>query len=176
MTRIGYAVFLAALGHLALAQPPMRQQVTASQEQVRGDAARGAAIVEGKGGCLACHRVADRGSHLGPDLSAIGTSRSVAQLQKAMLEPSAQVSPVYQTYMVTTKAGKSYSGRLMNQDRTSVQLLDTDDRLRSFLKDDLASYDFAPTAPIPSYREKLTAAEQDDVIAYLATLRGIVKQ
>jgi len=176
MKKLGWVVVLAALGNLALAQPPMRRQVTAAQEQVKGDAARGEAIVEGKGGCLACHRVADRGSHLGPDLSAIGNTRSVAQLQKALLDPSAQVSDVFQMYKVTTKAGKSYSGRLMNQDRTSVQLLDTDDRLRSFLKNDLASYDFAPTPPMPSYREKLSAAEQDDVIAYLATLRGIVKQ
>ena len=151
-------------------------QVPASESQVHGDAVRGAAIVEGKGGCLSCHRVADRGSHLGPDLSAIGTSRSVAQLQKAMLDPSPEVSAAFQMYKVTTKAGKSYSGRLMNQDRTSIQLLDTDDRLRSFLKDDLASYGFAPTPPMPSYREKLSPAEQDDVMAYLASLRGVVRQ
>jgi putative heme-binding domain-containing protein len=177
MTRLGWVAVLAALGHLTLAPAQMRQQtqVPAAESQVRGDAAHGEAIVEAKGGCLACHRVADHGSHLGPDLSAIGNSRSVAQLQKAMLDPGPEASAGF-LYKVTTKAGKSYSGRLMNQDRTSIQLLDSDDRLRGFLKDDLASYGFAPTAPMPSYRDKLTPAEQDDVMAYLASLRGIVRQ
>src|SRR5579871_5218835 len=124
MNKLGWAAVLVAAAHMTLAQPPMRQQTPASQAKLRGDAAHGEAIVEGKGGCLACHRVADRGSHLGPDLSAVGNSRSVAQLQKALLDPSPEVSASYQTYKVTTKAGKSYSGRLMNQDRTSIQLLD----------------------------------------------------
>jgi hypothetical protein len=35
---------------------------------------------------------------------------------------------------------------------------------------------FAPTPPMPSYRDKLTAAEQSDLVTYLFTLKGVVKQ
>ena len=178
MTRLGYAAVLAALGMLTFAQAQMRPAptVAATEAPPRGNAAHGEAIVEGKGSCLSCHRIADQGSHLGPDLSAIANSRSLAQLEKALLDPSPLVSAPFQIFKVTAKGGKVYSGRLMNQDRTSVQLLDSEDRLRAFLKDDLASYGFAPTPPMPSYREKLTPAEQDDVVAYLASLRGVVRQ
>src|SRR6266513_346942 len=37
-----------------------------------GDAARGRAIVQGKGGCIGCHRIGAAGSRIGPDLSDIG--------------------------------------------------------------------------------------------------------
>src|SRR5690349_15851935 len=37
-----------------------------------GDASRGRAIFEGKGGCVSCHRVGRVGSRVGPNLSDIG--------------------------------------------------------------------------------------------------------
>jgi mono/diheme cytochrome c family protein len=51
-----------------------------------------------------------------------------------------------------------------------VQLIDTNERLRSFVKADLREHGFAPT-PMPSYRGRLTPQEVADVVAYLATLR-----
>ena len=43
-----------------------------------GDRTRGQALFEGKGGCLGCHRVRDRGSYSGPDLSEIAMLRRAA--------------------------------------------------------------------------------------------------
>lgn len=162
----------------ALAQenvtPPRPQNAGAVLS--RGDVSKGQAILEGKGGCLSCHRVADQGSHLGPDLSSIGSDRPLAQIEKALLDPSAEVRPQFQLFSITTRRGKTYTGRLLNQDRNSVQLLDTEDRLRSFDKAELATHNFVPTPPMPSYREKLSLEEQADLISYLSSLKGVVKQ
>ena len=49
---------------------------------VTGDAARGKAIFEGKGGCAACHRVAGVGSGIGPDLTRIGAVRGALELER----------------------------------------------------------------------------------------------
>jgi cytochrome c1 len=57
-----------------------------------------------------------------------------------------------------------------------VQILDSKDELKAFQKSTLRAFDSVPTTPMPSYREKLNAEEQADLIAYLATLRGVVKQ
>src|SRR5262249_22138859 len=46
-----------------------------------GDAARGHAIVEGKGGCASCHRIGATGSRVAPNLSEIGSARSAGSLQ-----------------------------------------------------------------------------------------------
>ena len=40
-----------------------------------GNAARGKAMFEGKGGCLSCHRVDASGPRVAPDLSDIGVAR-----------------------------------------------------------------------------------------------------
>jgi mono/diheme cytochrome c family protein len=53
-----------------------------------GDAARGRAIVEGKAGCLKCHRINDQGGRSGPDLSGVGSSRSPASIHQSLIEPS----------------------------------------------------------------------------------------
>jgi len=92
----------------------------ALRAQNAGDAARGKAIVEGKGGCLSCHRIKDVGSTFGPDLSEIGSpgrgggggaaggaaapSREM-QLQTSLLDPSAEIAPTQRSYRVVTKAG-----------------------------------------------------------------------
>ena len=48
-----------------------------------GDAARGRAIFDGKGGCTACHRVGVAGSRVAPNLSEIGSARSAGSLQRS---------------------------------------------------------------------------------------------
>ncbi len=57
-----------------------------------------------------------------------------------------------------------------------MQMLDSKEHLVAFQKSALREFNFVKTPPMPSYRDKLSAGEQTDLIAYLATLRGIVKQ
>src|SRR5260370_23698339 len=52
-----------------MAQPASRSTLTT------GDVTAGKAIFEGKGGCLACHRVKGNGSRVGPELTDIGALR-----------------------------------------------------------------------------------------------------
>jgi len=137
-----------------------------------GDAARGKAIFEGKGGCAACHRVYGVGSRVGPDLSDIGALRRVAEIELSILDPNAEVLAQNRYYRVTTKSGETITGRLLNEDAFSVQLLDTKERLLSFQRTDLRQAGFLSESPMPSYRDTLTKAERDDVVTYLASLKG----
>jgi putative heme-binding domain-containing protein len=136
-----------------------------------GDAARGKSIFDGKGACANCHRVNGTGSRLGPDLSRIGQVRRTIELEQALLDPSAEVLPGNRFYRVTMKDGTTVTGRLLNHDTFTVQLLDSKEQLRSFVKADLKDYGFAPT-PMPSYKGKLDAQETADVVSYLVSLKG----
>lgn len=156
--------------------PALTQQPAGDATAPAGNAEHGRAVLQGKGGCLACHRVRDSGSHMGPDLSSVGLDRTASEIRKELLYPRLTVEPKYQLYQVTTRDGQTITGRLMNQDRTSIQLLDSTDRLRSFMKENLSKYGFTSTPAMPSYRTTLTPAEQADLIAYLMTLKGIVRQ
>jgi putative heme-binding domain-containing protein len=137
-----------------------------------GDAARGKLIFEGKGGCTACHRANGIGSRSGPDLSDIGALHRAIELQQSLIDPGAVVLPQNRAVKVVTKDGTTVTGRLMNQDTFTLQLIDSQDRLRSFPVADLRQHSVLTTSSMPSYKDRLSSQEQADIVAYLVSLRG----
>jgi putative heme-binding domain-containing protein len=141
-----------------------------------GDPAKGRLVFEGKAGCMNCHRVRGAGSRLGPELTDIGTQRRAVELKQSILEPNAEVLPQNRYYRIVTKDGNTVTGRLLNQDAFSVQILDSRERLVTFTKSNLAQYSFAEKSPMPSYQGKLSPEELADLVSYLVSLKGIVNQ
>jgi cytochrome c oxidase cbb3-type subunit III len=137
-----------------------------------GNAARGEALFAGKGGCTACHRIDQNGSRVGPDLSEIGGVRTAAALEQSILDPDAVVSQDHLYIRAVTTDGVTITGRRLNEDPNSVQLLDTNERLVGLNKADLREYTLLKTSAMPSYRGKLSAAEVSDIVKYLSTRRG----
>jgi hypothetical protein len=73
---------------------------------------------------------------------------------------------------LTTRTGEYFTGILLNEDTYSVQIRDLSDRLRSFWRQELSEYRRERgRSPMPSYRS-LSPADLDDLVAYLASLRG----
>ena len=143
---------------------------------IPGDAARGQALVEGKGVCLSCHRIAVQGSRVGPDLTDVGRFRRRIELERALMDPGAVVRPENRRYRVVTHDGATIAGRLLNHDTLAVLLMDDKEQLRSFDKTALRSYAFVLESPMPSYRDRFSAEELADVVRYLASLKGIQPQ
>jgi cytochrome c oxidase cbb3-type subunit 3 len=166
-------ILLGQEGRGGIPQTPARE--TADADKGPGDPTRGEAVFEGKGACLTCHRVKDHGSRFGPDLTAISTLRTRDALEKSLLDPSPEVQPQDRFYRVVTRDGATFTGKLLNQDTSSVQILDSRERLLGFRKANLREYNFVLTSPMPSYRNKLSSDELSDLIAYLASLKGVSK-
>jgi len=135
---------------------------------------RGRAVFDGKGACATCHRVNASGARLGPDLSNIGQLRRAVELETSIVNPSAEVLATNRTYRVISKDGTTTTGRLLNLDSFTVQMLDSKEQLRSFEKSTLRSYGFVDQSPMPSYKDKLNAQELADVVSYLVSLKGRV--
>ena len=76
-------------------------------------------------GCLSCHRIDDMGSYVGPDLSNIGASRSAEDIHASLVSPNKDVLPENRTVRLVTSDGKTVTGRLLNQDGFSVQIIDS---------------------------------------------------
>jgi putative heme-binding domain-containing protein len=142
----------------------------ALQAQRGGDAANGKLIFEGKGNCTGCHRIKGNGSRFGPDLSEAG-ARNAAQLETSIIDPDAEIAPANRMYRVVLKNGATTVGRLLNEDTFSVQVIDKAERLLSFQKADLKEYAFETKSPMPSFKDKLSAQELADVLAYLGSLK-----
>ncbi|HEV3140223.1 MAG TPA: hypothetical protein VGY57_06895, partial [Vicinamibacterales bacterium] len=137
-----------------------------------GDAARGRQVVEGKGGCLRCHRVGASGSRVAPDLSDIGSARSAGSIQRSLTDPAGQMMPINRPIRAVTRDGRVINGRRLNEDTYTVQLIDDQERLVSLTKADLREYVILTTSPMPSFKSTLTSDELADVMAYLLSLKG----
>jgi putative heme-binding domain-containing protein len=137
-----------------------------------GDPARGKAIYEGKGGCTSCHRVLGNGSRTGPDLSDVGALRRAAELERSLVDPNAEIHMSNRSFRAVTKNGTEITGRLLNEDTFSVQILDSQEHLRNLQRSDLQQAAILDKSPMPSYKDKLSATELADVVAYLSSLRG----
>ena len=137
-----------------------------------GDAARGKELFDGKGQCATCHRVNGKGPRLAPDLSEVGATRPLPELHQALLDPDATMRAGNRFFQVVTKDGAKITGRLLNQDSFSVQLIDANERLVSLPRASLREYGFVKNSPMPSVRDKLSPQEVDDLVGYLVTLKG----
>ncbi len=137
-----------------------------------GDPRRGKAVFEGKGKCQGCHGPGGEGTRSAPSLADVGAIRTPTELTLALMDPGADIHPDFRTIRAVTRAGATITGRLMNQNSFSMQILDTAGQLRGLQKADLKEFAVVRTSPMPSSKGTLTAQETDDVVAYLAVLRG----
>jgi putative heme-binding domain-containing protein len=143
-----------------------------TQKPVPGDPRHGAAIYNGKGGCTGCHAIRGDGGIAGPDLSAIGDSRSAVYLREAIVDPGAAVPEGYLLVTVTPKQGQPVTGVRVNEDSFSIQIRNDTGRTFSFWKKDVAKIDRQRgKSPMPSYKEQLSDVELTDLVAYLASLK-----
>jgi putative heme-binding domain-containing protein len=137
-----------------------------------GDAGRGRALLENKGGCLACHRIDGKGSRVGPDLSEVGAIRTAAYLERSILDPNESVLPEHRYVRAVTRQGVVITGRRLNEDTHTLQLIDQDERLRSLVKSELREYSLLTTSSMPSYQGKFSSQELADLVTYLLSLKG----
>jgi putative heme-binding domain-containing protein len=137
-----------------------------------GDAEQGKKIFVGKGGCSLCHSIDNEGGRLGPDLSRIGSARSQTALTREIRNPSEYITPGYEPVAVVTRNGKRIRGCRKSEDAFSVQMMDTGEELRSFLKKDLRDVIEESLSLMPNYGpDRLTDAELRDLVCYLGSLR-----
>jgi putative heme-binding domain-containing protein len=136
-----------------------------------GDPERGKALFEGKGECASCHRVNGEGPRTAPDLSSIGILRTPTNLQLNLIDPAAALLPINRPVRLVTRNEETIVGRRLNEDTYTVQLIDSQERLRSLLKSELVTYELSER---PSKQStNLTNDEVADVVGYLLTLRGM---
>jgi putative heme-binding domain-containing protein len=153
----------------------VRSLAKVNTHAVPGDPARGQALYR-KHACATCHTVKTDGTYaggfMGPDLSSIGLRRSPAHLREAITDPAASVAENFMLVKVATKSGKSLEGVRLHEDTFSIVLRDLAGNNHALLKQDVKSSTLNRKAsPMPSFQGKLSAAELDDLIAYLVSLK-----
>jgi cytochrome c oxidase cbb3-type subunit III len=145
--------------------------VPASSDPPRGDAQNGERIFRSQ--CASCHRVNGRGGVLGPDLSRIGVARTRQALVRQIRGAVEDIRPGYEPVTVTTPEGRAVRGTRKNEDLFSVQIMDSAERLRGFVKSEVRDVTVEKRSLMPVYGvEQLNERDLDDLLRYLGTLRG----
>jgi putative heme-binding domain-containing protein len=152
----------------AQAAPPAAEQKETPLSEA--EVSRGSELLKANG-CLSCHRVGDKGAYVGPDLSDIGAYRSAEQIRSALVSPDKDVIPENRSVRLVTADGKTVTGRLLNQDGFSVQLIDSSSHLRAFQKARLREFTIVTANPMPSYANRMSAQDLNDLIHYLSSLK-----
>ena len=121
--------------------------------------------------CFDCHRIGDRGSRLGPNLSDIGARRTPDRLRQALVAPDEEVTPENRFVRLVTTQGATVTGRLLNQDAFSVQLMTPTEELKTYMRAALREFAIVDTGLMPSVQGKLTDQQIADMVAYMSSLK-----
>ena len=143
-----------------------------------------AAVAEGRKlynrDCTICHglegTVGDRAPALagdrrfGPDLSNIGGERRPAALRDALTRSGRRLPRGYRPVKIRMRDGRAIEGLVKNEDSFSLQVLGARDlQLHLLDRSDAVEVIYSDRSLMPSdYAQRLTAAEIDDLLAFLA--------
>ncbi len=120
--------------------------------------------------CLQCHRLGQRGTPLGPDLTQVGKRFDGRALLESILDPSRQVDPKYSNSSFLMNDGRVVTGRTVGVSKTQLTI-ETDPLSRRTVVIDRSEIDMslqATRSPMPDgLLDTLTREEVLDLIALL---------
>jgi len=157
---------------VAAAAPADRRQVIAEYQQalrLPSDAKRGREIFAKN--CTACHRIADLGVSVAPD---IGDSRTMtpAQILVAILDPNRKIDNNYFSYTAVTKEGKVYTGILGTETTSSVTLRQPENKTVRLLREEIEQLHSNGVSLMPVGLEKnINSQQMADLISFIKNWR-----
>ncbi len=139
----------------------------ASETPPQGDPAVGEELFFGKANCATCH-VRGRGGLVGPDLSSVGASRTLAELKSDLMDPGSAIAEGYRRAEAGLAGGERILGFVRNQSAHDIQLQSLDGRWHLLSQDRIRDLVPLPGSPMPPY----DGDRPDDLVAYLSRLDG----
>ena len=139
----------------------------------QGDPVAGRAVYEsGRGACIACHRIGDKGNEIGPNLSKIGGIRAERELVESILFPSNNIARDYDLNSFQLTDGSSVLGLIKARSAEGITIKEASGQERLLPTESVASSTQLTTSLMPSGLDGMLA-EKDliDLVAYLRSLK-----
>jgi putative heme-binding domain-containing protein len=144
---------------------PLLEEASKNRDFAKGKEAYAAAQ------CQACHRFGNDGGSVGPDLTAIASRFSRADILSSIIEPSKVVSEQYQNITVTKKDGDDVTGRLLEETTDKLVLMVNPlepDKKTTIKKSDVAKREPSKLSPMPEGLVNILSKDDIlDLIAYM---------
>lgn len=153
-----------------------------SPASATGSVAHGKELFYGDANCSLCHMVEGKGGRLGPELTAVGGSRTRAAIIDSVRNPTRRLAwglteatkefpQEYETITAVTADGKQIKGVALNEDNFSVQMMDSDEQIYLLDKGELRSFQKSRESMMPTYKpDVLNDKDLGDIVAYLVSV------
>src|SRR6202142_3483184 len=160
----------------------IRSQEVKAPAQPLGNAVHGKELFYGDANCSLCHMVEGKGGRLGPELTAVGGSRTRAAIIDSVRNPSRRLAwglteatkefpQEYETVTVVTADGGENKGVTLNEDSFSVQIMDSGETIHLLEKDKLRSFRKSRESAMPKYDpDVLSDKDLEDTVAFLVSV------
>ena len=138
---------------------------------VKGDVTRGEKLFWSQAlNCGSCHKIGERGTAVGPELSAIGKMRAREDLLESILEPSRRIEPKFASYVVNTTNGQSHTGLLVRRTENDLVLRDAQNKDVTVPAKQVEELRPSRTSLMPDGQlASLTVQDAADLLEYLAS-------
>ena len=136
-----------------------------------GDAENGKEIAFGHPAaqCIRCHKIADTGGILGPELTQVSKHLSADKIAQSIVEPNAEFSKGFGIITLDMKDGKVVGGTYQDETDSTFEVLLADGKVTKVEKKDVKK--ISKLSPMPPMNAILSPAEIRDLVAYLKTLK-----
>jgi putative heme-binding domain-containing protein len=117
--------------------------------------------------CAKCHKLFGQGGEVGPELTGYERTNAMYWMEN-IVDPSAIIREEYTTFVIRTSDGRTLTGLVANQDRTTVSLRDQEGRLTRIARAKIDDMRASPVSLMPEGQLKtLTDQQVRDLFAYL---------
>lgn len=121
--------------------------------------------------CLRCHKVNGKGGDVGPDLSKIGREKERSYLLEAIVNPDAAIAKNFETVMVATDDGLTYSGILKSESNSELVLVSPEGKTIRIEKEFIEQRGAGKSSMPSDLVKNLSASEIRDLVEFLSSLK-----
>ncbi|MFN0052899.1 MAG: PVC-type heme-binding CxxCH protein [Planctomycetales bacterium] len=132
----------------------------------KGDAALGKEVY--KKHCSKCHIHGTEGTRIGPDLTGMAVHPK-AELLTNIIDPSRSVEGNYRVYTVVTSEGKVLSGLLSSENKTSIELVDSEAKKHALQRADIDELSASSKSLMPEgFEKQVVPSDLVNLLEFLA--------
>lgn len=122
--------------------------------------------------CVRCHKVAQTGGEVGPNLTEIGKQKDHRYMLEAIVNPDAKIAENYETIQLLTEDDQIFTGILRKESTKEIQLMDSEGKLITVDSETVVTRKKGKSSMPADLIKFLSRRELRNLVSYLASLKG----
>ena len=135
----------------------------------KSDPAAGRAVFEKN--CMICHRLANQGPLIGPQLDGVG-NRGLDRILEDIIDPNRNVDQAFRSTTLVLDDGRTMSGLVLREEGQVIVLADAQGKEVRVTKGSVTERNVSQLSPMPAdFVDRVSEAEFNHLLAYLLAQR-----